>query len=178
MFLIMSRRMRLFFSTKGRKLISAIIATAMIGAMVVIYFIANGTIKIDSYALGTRVAIWRQAFKQFSLESSNNRLFGTGSDYVQMMSQRLEAHNFLIEILLTYGCVGLVVFLLSAFIIIKGIIKRVKVDTYDLLFPVFVYVIICMMHPFFTGVFLFQWICISAILYVAMNALKNKEMLI
>ena len=178
MFLIMSRRMRLFFSTKGRKLISAIIATAMIGAMVVIYFIANGTIKIDSYALGTRVAIWRQAFKQFSLESSNNRLFGTGNDYVQMMSQRLEAHNFLIEILLTYGCVGLVVFLLSAFIIIKGIIKRVKVDTYDLLFPVFVYVIICMMHPFFTGVFLFQWICISAILYVAMNALKNKEMLI
>ncbi len=178
MFLIMSRKVRLFFSSKRRKIFSVFIAAAIIGAMAAIYFIANGTIKMDSYALGTRVAIWRQAFKQFSLESSNNRLFGTGSDYVQMMSQRLEAHNFLIEILLIYGYVGLTVFLLSAVIIIKGIIKRVRVDTYDLLFPVFVYIIICMMHPFFTGVFPFQWICISSILYVVMNELKNKEMLI
>lgn len=162
-FFLLRKPIVLFFIKKHIKnILIFLVVIIMLSSLVV----ALDFLSLEADDLSTRVGIWQTAFVQFALSSSFNIVWGTGDNIVQMMSQALEVHNFMLEVLLIYGIVGFVI----TFIIIVSIIQALfnnKRSNKDLLaLTVVSYLLICLIHPFFTGVFFFQWVSSMTILFM------------
>ena len=168
----------LFFTSKRVKNIikrhTKLICVCVVFALALIsIFIANNTIELDPTALRTRADIWSTAYKSFVSQNIINIVLGGGDCWVQMESKVLQAHNAFIEILLIYGIVGLLFFVISCIYFFKNIFTRnLGHQSVYLCLSIISYFLFCFMHPFYTGVFAFQIICVLGMLYLLVNTLR------
>ena len=91
--------------------------------------------------------------------------FGTGDNHVQMMARAMEAHNVFLEILLIFGFVGLVYFAFTTYKTLRWIFRFNKSYSIHFIVSIISYLLVISMHPFYTGVYVFQSICIQSILF-------------
>ncbi|MED4016047.1 O-antigen ligase family protein [Sutcliffiella cohnii] len=102
----------------------------------------NGT--IDSYSAGRNI-LWENAIEMIK----NNPIIGWGVGYYESI-YNIYVHNFILEILLSYGMIGFVFFIL---LIMNSIIQIVKSEKYLKLFGL---IIFCISFPkLFTSIYIF-----------------------
>lgn len=147
------------------KTIRRIAILAVAGLIVFSIMIATGKIPLDPTELRSRADIWYTGYLQFAAHDRFSLFFGTGNDVVQMLSKQLEAHNAFLEVLFIYGYIGLAVFIIFVFCSVRKCISLSKGKSLGLYTSLISYVIIISMHPFYTGLFVFQVICVIAIIY-------------
>ena len=96
-----------------------------------------------------RTIIWASAFYNFK---SYNQLIGSGSNMVYQFSR--PAHNFLIEILLSCGYIGVFLFFLC---LIRALYRLLKNSNYEKRFFILqlliVYALVAYVQPFFSTAF-------------------------
>lgn len=159
------------------KLLRGVMSVLPVGLIIFVFAIATGYIKTTGQELATRTAIWTRSYEYFTSFDGVHICFGTGNDIVQMMTKSLESHNMFMEILLIYGALGLIVFVLYLIGIIRGLIQSRSENSLTIFISVISYVAVCCIHPFYTGLFPFQTICLLAILssiYAFSNTYSNK----
>ena len=156
--------MRLNRSKHRRRIMMWFSSAAIVGIVAFVLLVANGKIPLDSMAIGTRVAIWQQALRQYAAAPLWQKILGTGDDIIQMWTKSLEAHSVVIEILMIYGAAGLAAFIAAVVAVFRRL-KRKKEDVRIQLLMLISYFLTCFIHPFFTGVFPFQWLSMMAIIY-------------
>lgn len=141
-----------------------LIIFVFLGSIAVSLLIATGKIALDPNGLRTRVGIWTRAYNQFTVNKDLQFVFGTGNDIVHMLTKDLEAHNMYLEILMIHGVAGL---LLAGWFIIYTIKMLLEMDTQRLK-PFYlsftIYIVICCLHPFYTGLSPFQFNCVVALI--------------
>ncbi len=156
-----------FIGERMNKAIKRFLLLLLLVIMALSICIATGNIYIDPWELRTRVGIWNNSYNQFMAGDRFCRLFGTGNDIVQMMANRQEAHNVFLEVLLIYGIVGLVIFTVCSYFSTRRIIQLSRGESKSIYISIVSYIIIISLHPFYTGLFLFQILSITIILYQA-----------
>ncbi len=168
-FMMRKPLVRLFVRERIRGWVIFLTVMIMVSSLVV----GLDYVSLDPEDLSDRVSIWKRSLVQFSLSDDFGVFFGEGDNKVQMMSQILESHNFMLEILLTYGIVGfLITFIVIVFILMAVFYTKNKNE--DLLaLTVVSYFLVCVMHPVFTGVFFFQWVASMVILFMYNYINKN-----
>ena len=154
--------MRLNRSKHRRRIMMWFSSAAIVGIVAFVLLVANGKIPLDSMAIGTRVAIWQQALRQYAAAPLWQKILG--DDIIQMWTKSLEAHSVVIEILMIYGAAGLAAFIAAVVAVFRRL-KRKKEDVRIQLLMLISYFLTCFIHPFFTGVFPFQWLSMMAIIY-------------
>lgn len=82
--------------------------------------------EIDETGGAGRMEIWTEVLKSFQDSSLIEQLFGHGHRAVNNLSWATAAHNDFIEVLFDYGVVGLIVYLLIHFILIKRTLQLRK----------------------------------------------------
>ena len=155
------------------------VAGFMVVAMAaIVLFIAAGIIATKGTELATRTALWKYAFNYISEKDMVFRLFGTGDDIIRTASKQLEPHNMIMEILLIYGAVGLVSFLLFFIKGIKQVFKNRGQASTAVIISVVSYLGVCFMHPFFTGVLVFQILCLLMIYSAWFNKSRQEKVVL
>ena len=161
---------------KQAKQVERFLVTLGIGAVILlVYSIANGASILGEYDLASRVLIWRRVYNRFASLDLVNIIFGTGNDIIQTMTKSMEAHNVVLEITLIYGIVGVVLFVIIILFFLKNIFNCNGMYRNNAVMAFVAYLMICFMHPFYTGAQKFQWICICSIISLFRNLSLDRE---
>lgn len=123
--------------------------------------------SLDAITSG-RITIWETELTDFVNSNFGFKLVGHGFDYVyslneKVLSTRIWAHNDFVNLLISVGIIGLMVYLLA----INGFVKRILVNqrlSHKLL--LFVYFIF---SAFLNGMYMYQHLVLSFIFFVVYN---------
>lgn len=144
----------------------------VLGLLIITILIAIKAIPLDPSDLRIRVAIWLKAYNSFISQDTMNMLFGSFDCLVQLESKTLQAHNVFVDILLIHGVLGLLFFVVSCVYILNKLLKIKNKQDFYISLVIGSFFIICFMHPFYTGVFIYQIICVSSILFLINRDVK------
>lgn len=154
-----------FFS---KKIFKVLLILSILVVFFGIVLVASKYIKTTGEEIGTRTGLWSTAYEHLLSFDLSHIIFGTGNDYIKTLTKTLEPHNMFMEILLIYGFVGLSIFMVF---FVANIIKflRIKYSNTFLvsIISMFSYLLVCFIHPFFTGVFVYQALCLLLIYSVS-----------
>lgn len=161
---------RIHFKQNLRGLLILIVLGAIGGSLL----IATGRLALDPNELKTRVGIWTRAYNQFSVTKGMDFLFGTGNDIVHMLTKDLEPHNMFLEILLIHGVLGLVLITVFLIYTLRLLLKMELKEFKPIFLSLTVYLTVCCLHPFFTGSTLFQFNCVTGLMFMLMLGKTNQ----
>ena len=164
----------IIYAIRVNKNFKGVILVGAIGVIGIFLLIASGVIKVDPNALKTRAGIWTRAFHQFIDNKGLTIVFGTGDDTVHMLTKDLEPHNMFLEILLIHGVIGLLFIILFIVCTLKMLLKTDRKRIKPLLLCFVIYLAVCCLHPFFTGVTPFQFNCMTGLLFLLMTS-RSKQ---
>lgn len=129
-----------------------------------IVLVITKVLPTDFFLYQSRGIIWEEAYRQFCELPLIEQILGSGNNIVVMEIGPMQAHNFTMEILMTYGWVG-IPFLFLLFCGIVGCATRFKLSTKCIfLTTLLLYTVVSFMNPFFTGLTYYQIISWATIL--------------
>lgn len=126
----------------------------------------------NSNNLGARSIIWERCRAIISL----NPIWGTGNNSIDTIYGVMAAHNFVLEIFLLCGVLGLCVYLVGVVVPIIVKIKRSthdKVEVLGLSCLVCIYFVICIFQPFITTSYMYN--CIFILTFINLSAYLEKR---
>ena len=116
--------------------------------------------------------IWERCRAIISL----NPIWGTGNNSIDTIYGVMAAHNFVLEIFLLCGVLGLCVYLVGVVVPIIVKIKRSthdKVEVLGLSCLVCIYFVICIFQPFITTSYMYN--CIFILTFINLSAYLEKR---
>ncbi len=155
------------------------ISYGILGVGILAIFVSVFTVRsgVDFFngTLHDRVNIWIRGYSQFLAGSPLEHWIGKGDNMVQMVSKTLAGHNMLMEALLTYGYIGCIMVIIL-FIALIFFLFKIRKDYSNFTYiticsTVLAYIFVCMMHPVFSGVFIFQ--IFSVVCFINILLLKS-----
>lgn len=117
----------------------------------------------------SRSLIWEQILQGFNDYGWFNKLFGGGyKASFSLNTNNVYAHNDFIEILVTFGYVGLISYLISIILFLKAMFKNKKVKLGFYIFCIFIWCFNAMFNQFYNytcACFSFPFLLVSILLY-------------
>ena len=170
----------LYMSVKNRKVLYSVIILTIIGIVLILKessIMKKILYTLDSSNYGdfmfritsSRSLIWEQILDGFSNYNWFNKIFGGGyKASFSLNTNNVYAHNDFIEILVTFGYIGLVSYLVSMRLLLKSMFKNKNVKIGFYICCIFIWFFNAMFNQFYNytcAAFSFPFLLVSIVLY-------------
>ena len=150
-------------------------------------WVENGLNRVVNIFNGSIILTDRDIINRKSLEilSSSNILIGKGDSFLYNISffdkiiERTHPHNFILEILMHSGILGMIIFLLYYSFLTRSIYKKLKTrkkSLYMCYLMIFVGLIITLTQPFLTSGLLFNFVMFSNVYSIYSEGKEHEEL--